>query len=518
MCVWSVPRAVRCGPWKDSGDLTSLSEVSKPDQPEISGEPGMVVAEKYQLQEVLGLGAMGTVWRAAHLGLSNQPVAVKLIAKSHATSREARKRFKVEATAAARLKSRFAVQVFDSGVTEDADELPYIVMEHLDGETLEELIDREAPLPLAETVRICAQVARGLSQAHEEGIIHRDLKPANIFLALSRDDESGSIAKVLDFGIAKLTDANQTNSATRTGTVLGTPQFMSPEQVRGLKGIDRRTDIYALGMVVYNMLTGTLAFEGDAFGDLLLRICTRDLPSICEHRPELPRELDEWFQRCCAREPQDRFFTAEEAADALLIASGLASELGSLSTLVAGTVASDIQGLRRSATMPPAAPHSQDQPTVKMVRSIPPLPPLPQIDPSGRGSSGTLKSSSFDVNGGPKSSTSWQWMVAAGAVFLLIGVIAWAVQSSRNTETAMQPAPSAAQSVAKASTTTANPPVKQVQAPPAAASAGNTDETPTPVDAEAPKPEPSPKKTKPKVPPGWKGFPKKNQPDPELGF
>jgi serine/threonine-protein kinase len=286
----------------------------------VSGEAGQVIAGKYRLDEVLGQGAMGTVWSATHVSLG-QRCAVKLIAPEYATSREARQRFKVEATAAARIRSRFVVNVSDTGETDEG--VPYLVMELLEGDTVERRLRRDGPLPLGEAVRVTAQVARGLAKAHALGIIHRDLKPANIFLALT---DEGAIAKVLDFGIAKITDHNQRTSTTRTGTVLGTPQFMSPEQVRGLRTLDHRADLYSLGMVAYDMLTGRLAFDGDAFGDLLLAICTRPLPSVTGVAPHLPPALDAWFARACAREPQDRFQSADELAAAMAEAAGVELE------------------------------------------------------------------------------------------------------------------------------------------------------------------------------------------------
>jgi eukaryotic-like serine/threonine-protein kinase len=327
--------------------------------PDVSGEAGQVVAEKYRLERVIGRGAMGTVWEAEHLGLG-ESVAVKLIALVYSKSNEARQRFKVEATAAARLRSRFAVHVYDTGETEAG--IPYLAMELLEGETLEQRVKREGALPLADVARIASQVARGLGRAHALGIVHRDLKPANIFLAQSNDEESGLIAKVLDFGIAKMIDVNQSTSTTRTGTVLGTPQFMSPEQVRGLKSLDHRADLYSLGAVVFYMLTGRLAFQGEAFGDLLLAICTRPLPIVHEVAPSLPPELDAWFQMACAREPDERFSTAEELAETLCVAAGFADGMQAFvggAPIGHGTLASF------ESIPPPAARLADEMPTVR---------------------------------------------------------------------------------------------------------------------------------------------------------
>jgi serine/threonine-protein kinase len=278
-----------------------------------------VIAGKYRLEQELGAGAMGTVWLATHVTLGQQ-VAVKLISRQLANSKEARQRFDTEAKSAAKLRSRFAVQVYDNGETEDG--TPYIVMEYLEGEPLDRRIQRDGPISVGDTVRIVSQVGRALSRAHTLNIVHRDLKPANIFLASSHDE--GEVAKVLDFGIAKVGGIGA-ESATQTGAVLGTPLFMSPEQVRGLRSVDYRTDLYSLGMVAFNALTGKYAFSGESFGDLLLGICTLPLPVLHEAAPWLPPTLNDWFQHACAREPSHRFASAEAMIEALLLASGLSA-------------------------------------------------------------------------------------------------------------------------------------------------------------------------------------------------
>lgn len=280
---------------------------------------GNLLAGKYRLERELGRGAMGTVWSALHQSL-DQRMAIKVISADYATSVEARTRFRTEAKAAAKLRSRYVVQVYDDGETPEG--LPYIVMEYLEGECLEDRIVRDGSIPLAESVRIATHVGRALGRAHSRGIVHRDLKPANVFLTRNEDDEMGWIAKVLDFGIAKLDD-NREKSTTKTGTVLGTPLFMSPEQVRGASTVDSRADLYSLGMVVYNMLTGRFAFEGQSFGDLLVSICTDPLPELVSAAPWAPQALNEWFKKACARDPGDRFQSADELVDELYSAANL---------------------------------------------------------------------------------------------------------------------------------------------------------------------------------------------------
>jgi serine/threonine-protein kinase len=296
---------------------------------------GEVLSGKYRLEREIGRGAMGTVWAAQHLTLG-QRVAIKLIAAEHAQSPDARARFSTEAKAAARLKSRHVVQVYDDGET--AEGTPYIVMEYLEGETLESRLERERELPLVDAVRITAQVARGLARAHAQGVVHRDLKPGNIFLARNDEDDLGWTAKVLDFGIAKVEEST-TLSTTKTGAVLGTPLFMSPEQVRGASRVDARSDLYSLGICFFNMVSGRFAFDGESFGDILVAICTDPLPELTEAAPNVSPSIGAWFKRCCARLPEDRFQSSDELVERLQEALG-----GSLVLAQRGAVPEDQRG------------------------------------------------------------------------------------------------------------------------------------------------------------------------------
>jgi serine/threonine-protein kinase len=282
-------------------------------------QPGTVIAGKYRLERELGRGAMGTVWAAMHTTLG-QRVAIKLIAGEQSQSAEARHRFGVEAKAAARLRSRHVVQVYDDG--EAPDGTPYIVMEYLDGQTLEQRLEANRDIGLREAVRITCHVGRALARAHAQGIVHRDLKSGNIFIAKSEDDELGWVAKVLDFGVAKLLTEAHGPSATKTGTIVGTPLFMSPEQIRGASAVDHRADLYSLGMVFYNMVTGSHAFDGPSYSDVLVAICTRTLPDIRVAAPWLPAPLGSWFDKACAREREARFQSADEMLEALQAAAG----------------------------------------------------------------------------------------------------------------------------------------------------------------------------------------------------
>jgi serine/threonine-protein kinase len=304
--------------------------------------PGAMVAGKYRVDALIGEGGMGSVWSATHLGLG-QSVAIKFVSREFVRSAEAVRRFDAEAKAAAQLRSRHVVQVFDTGTLEDG--TPYIAMELLHGETLQTRVHRAGPIPLSEAVNILSQCCKALGRAHGAGIIHRDIKPDNIFLAQSQDDDT-YLVKILDFGVAKMgTNPNDQGAqgATRTGAVLGTPLYMSPEQARGLKTIDHRTDLYSLGLVAYTMFTGNLAFSSESFGDLLLQICTAPLPSLCAAAQWLPPTMEAWFQRACARDPQDRYASAQEFADALRTAAGTTMQSrGSALPVMSGPVGSHV--------------------------------------------------------------------------------------------------------------------------------------------------------------------------------
>jgi serine/threonine-protein kinase len=278
---------------------------------------GEILAAKYRLERELGRGTMGTVWAATHLTLQ-QRVAIKFIAPEFANSVEARLRFRTEARAAAHLKSRYVVQVYDDGETVEG--TPYIVMQYLEGETLEQRLEREGSLPLFDAVRISAHVARALRRAHSHGIVHRDLKPGNIYLCRSDEDEHGWVAKVLDFGVAK-TEGFGDRATTKPGAILGTPLFMSPEQIERASLVDHRADIYSLGVCFFNMVTGRYPFEEQSFTGVLMAICTRPLPDLRTLSPGLPEAVNLWFERCCARKPESRFQSADEAFVALQAAA-----------------------------------------------------------------------------------------------------------------------------------------------------------------------------------------------------
>jgi serine/threonine-protein kinase len=277
--------------------------------------PGMQVTPSVRLVEPLGAGGMGAVWLADHTSLKTR-VVVKFMLGELGSSASARLRFSREAAAAAQVKSPHVVHMHDHGVTPEG--LPFIVMEYLEGHDLAYEIANHGPIAPAKVVAIVSQVAKALGKVHAGGLLHRDIKPDNIFLVASDDDEV--FVKLLDFGIAKSHDAaheTTLDGQTRTGQVVGTPFYMSPEQVTAQKSIDARSDLWALGVVTFEALTGQRPFDGPSFGALAVKIATGTPPIPSEVMPSLPQKFDAWFARACAREPKDRFATAKELAEAL---------------------------------------------------------------------------------------------------------------------------------------------------------------------------------------------------------
>jgi serine/threonine protein kinase len=255
---------------------------------------------------------MGSVWLAEHLALS-VPCALKLVDVRSADADELRARFELEAKAAAQIRSRHAVHIYDHGLWNGA---PFIAMELLDGEDLASRLERERTLGPAETLRIVAEISRALGRAHALGIVHRDLKPENVFLA--RDDD-GEVAKVLDFGIAKVQRGELTDTTTKPGMVMGTPFYMSPEQARGTRNIDHRSDLWALAAITFECLTGRMPFPGEAVGEVLGKIMYEPIPRPSDFA-DVPSGFGVWWEKATQRDPEHRFQSAAELVDALAIA------------------------------------------------------------------------------------------------------------------------------------------------------------------------------------------------------
>ena len=268
--------------------------------------------DDYELVRCVGRGAMGSVWEARHAA-SGARVAIKLL-EADLGEPESLRRFANEARAAAAIRSKHAVRILEHGVTRDGK--PFIVMELLEGESLDARLARVGRLSLVETSLVVGQASAALKEAHDQGIVHRDLKPENVFLAREGDRE---VVKIVDFGVAKIRGrgALDASARTRTGTVLGTPYYMAPEQARGLREADHRADVWSLGVVAYECVVGRVPFDADTVGSLLVEICTAPIPVPSRVDPTVPKAFDGWFARAVARDPNDRFANVADLAGAL---------------------------------------------------------------------------------------------------------------------------------------------------------------------------------------------------------
>lgn len=282
---------------------------------------GQVVAGKYRIDRVLGEGGMGVVVAAHHLELDER-VALKFLLPQALANGEAVARFEREARAAVRIKSEHVVRVTDVGKLPSGS--PYIVMEYLDGQDLSCRLRQHGALPLEQAVEFVLQACVAVADAHSVGIVHRDLKPANLFCVRRSDGQL--LIKVLDFGISKLKDPSSLGgsrddvSVTVTSAVMGSPLYMSPEQVQSSRDVDARTDVWALGVVLFELVTGSAPFLGQSFGEVAIKIATQELPSVTVYRPDLPqaRELDAVLRKCLEKLRDRRYTNVAEFAQALL--------------------------------------------------------------------------------------------------------------------------------------------------------------------------------------------------------
>jgi serine/threonine-protein kinase len=270
----------------------------------------MMITDNVRLVHEIAEGGMGSIWAADHLGLETQ-VAVKFVSPDSAPMYPLlATRFEREARMSAAVRSVHVVQSFDHGITPAG--MPYLVMELLEGETLEDRLDRGGPLSLREVAHIVAQVAKVLQHAHDASIVHRDIKPANVFLM---DQDYEVFVKVLDFGIAKRVGTGSgEREATQTGIAVGTPGFISPAQAINAKRVDYRADLWSLAALAYNALTGRLPYghvEGEPWW---MRLNDTQFPAPSSLRGDLPATLDAWFARALHPKPRERFGSASEMA------------------------------------------------------------------------------------------------------------------------------------------------------------------------------------------------------------
>jgi serine/threonine-protein kinase len=354
--------------------------------------PGTIIGGKYRLDRPVSRGGMGSVWAARHVQLGS-PVAVKFMDPTYVSSPVFRARFEREARASATLQSPHVVSVQDYGVDGG---VPYLVMELLHGEDLHARLERSKRISPDDAWRILVQIGKALRRAHEAGLVHRDLKPRNVFLATIDDDE---VVKILDFGIAKETGVSVAGDATKTGEIVGSPHYMSPEQLRADRGLDGRSDLWSVGVILFRCLTGQLPFPGEVLGSVMAKILVDEIPPASRIAPDLPPSVDAFFARALARDREQRFQSVRELVDAFGQIVGARARLGTLQ----GDVMSPVALLNTAVTpLPlPLAP--------------PPLPLTPNTPVGTLTSAGVV-----DAPGLHGRRMRVMWGAAIGA-FLLVG-------------------------------------------------------------------------------------------------
>lgn len=350
--------------------------------------PGDVIAGKYVIRDVIGRGGVGVVIAADHKAL-RCPVALKFLRPEVSCEPQVVQRFLREAHAAARLRSEHVARVMDAGSTDDG--AAYLVMELLAGRDFATLLKEEGPLPAARAVDYLLQACDAVAEAHALGIVHRDLKAANLFL--TRRADGRPLVKVLDFGLSKIERTPSQATITTEHHVIGSPHYMSPEQMRSSREVDARSDIWSLGVVLYTLLAGRKPFEGTYLTEVCAAVLSSKPPALSALRPELPPGLVEVVERCLQVEPEDRFQTVAELAAALAPFGAPSSE-------------------RAHA----AAPTSTSTST-----------PMPVLAQAGPAPSGTLGRSTP--------------IIATGAVAALAVVVVLAVRQTRAGDAAANPAP-----------------------------------------------------------------------------
>ncbi len=281
----------------------------------IPAQPGERIAGKYLIERVIGTGGVGVVVAARHVVLG-QTVALKFLLPGAAHDKNDIRRFEREAQSAVQLKSEHVCRVHDVGELDDGS--PFIVMEYLEGQDLAVTLRSSGPLSIVEAVGYLLQVCEAVAEAHSLGMVHRDLKPSNFFLTHRHDGLP--LVKVLDFGIAKykIELEQQDVSLTQTRALLGSPVYMSPEQVRSARSVDHRSDIWSLGVCLFELLTDTVPFGGETVTGVAAAVSTDPVPPIARHRPDVPEGLADVIQKCLSKRPDDRYQSVAELAEALV--------------------------------------------------------------------------------------------------------------------------------------------------------------------------------------------------------
>ncbi len=326
--------------------------------PCVEPAPGTVIASRYRVLEELGRGGMGVVYLVEHVRTGERH-ALKALLSQVGARVDMVERFQREARTPSRIRSEHVVKVTDADAAPELGGAPFMVMELLEGHDLDERLSREGPLTPAELVAILSPVAEVLDQAHALGIVHRDLKPENLFLHHRAD--GAMVVKVVDFGIAKLLHGPAGHDAklTGTGTIMGTPSYMAPEQARGdIGAIGPGTDIWALGQIAYHGLTGQLYWRGPSAGEVVAQILTSPLEPPSSRLPTLPPSFDAWFARSCTRDPRERWPSAgtqvASLSEALLGLAAAPTEVAASPLATSGATPGPVAPLVAAQTVPAA--------------------------------------------------------------------------------------------------------------------------------------------------------------------
>lgn len=462
-------------------------------------QAGDVLAGKFRVEKVLGVGGMGVVVQALHLELERR-VAVKFMLRDVATSAELVARFLREARAAARLQSEHVVRVLDVGRFDTGE--PYMVMEFLAGEDLAQHARGTGPLAPDRMVDMIVQGCEAIAEAHTQGIIHRDLKPSNLFLA--RRADGAPLVKVLDFGISKVTATAEgapfEASMTSTQSVLGSPAYMSPEQMRSAKHVDARSDIWALGIIMHELLAGQPVWEADSLPGLVAMVTADTAPSLAKRRPGLAPALEAAIMRCLEKEPSRRWQSVAELVDAI----------APFGTPEASDAARRVVRIQRGAGL-----------TV-LDTQRPPVWSAPQPAQPAQSNAVQNTAATFGVTARSTASRGRLMAGFAAAALAVAAVVAIAVYVWRAPPTVAgpdsavgAPASGIAPDPATAASALAGPaasemapasappfaPVASQTAPAASASAALPPDTPSPHETTPPRPPPSPSKTAKAQPP-----------------
>ncbi|WP_170319774.1 serine/threonine-protein kinase [Polyangium spumosum] len=478
-----------------------------------SVRPGEVLLGKYRVERVLGKGGMGLVVAARHLSLG-ELFAIKFLSTSTIENAEVIERFEREARAAARLRGEHVARVHDVGRMENG--APYMIMEYLDGSDLHALVRRRGPLPVEEAVAYVLQACDGIAEAHAAGIVHRDLKPANLFLI--RRPNGSPCVKVLDFGVARQTGVEEV-ALTATGVMLGSPMYMAPEQIARSKSVDARSDIWAMGVVLYELLTARGPFQGQTVLELVAAILQEEPPRPSELRPDLPAALEAVILRCLRKRSEERFQSMGELAAALDEASrpAAAAVLAGGTVLLPGPARASAPSAPNLFVQPPAAPSLPMPVAPPMPMPVAPLASAPALARPPFASTPAIQASTNQAWGqtgyvqaaAPRPSGRFAVAIGAVAALVLLGGGGWFVlgRSSGPTPAADVPAASAApvETAAPAPPPRETAPIAAIAAPeqaPAPSSAPSASAAPAapPVKVQASRPSPP---TKPHRPSLW---------------